>query len=370
MNKTAFKKRMEKLQSAMRAEGIDVCLLVDRENLLYFGGIEQVECMAVVVPREGTPQGTTLSLDVPWVRANCALEKVRGYRFPAETLAGSIIEIIKEFGYTNPVIGFERYFVGFAVFDTLRKHFDAGKFCNASGIIYKLRAVKDCEEIDKIKKASQAVIAGMKAAVRAIRPGVREIDLAAEAEYAAMKSGSQGTPFRIQIVSGEKTMLTHPFSDSKTVKEGEIVLIHIGARVQGYTAKMCRTAAVGAVPKEQKMVYEVLKKAQRAGIAAMKPGVPCSEVDRAARQEIYEAGFDDADFLDVIGHGIGLRQSEFYPMIGKNFSYTLQANMVVDILLPSIYRPGAGGSRITDTIWIRGDGAEVLTNYPADLIQA
>lgn len=369
MSKAACERRIKSIQSAMEANKIDIMVLIDRENLIYFADIEQAECMAIVIPREGSAEGATLSLDLAWVQLNCTLDQVRGYHFPSQTLAGAIVDIIKEKGYHDPVIGFERYFVGFAVFDILRNAFNQNKFVNASELIYRQRAIKDLEEIEKIRMASKAVCAGLEAALKVIEPGVREIDIAAEAEYAAMKAGSQGTPFRTQIVSGHKTMITHPFSDSKVVKEGEIVLIHIGAKYQGYIAKLCRTVAVGTIPEEQKKIYQVLKESQSAGIEAMKPGVPSYQVDMACRKVVNSYGYGDELFLDIIGYGMGLRQSEFYPMIGKPFPYPLQANMVVDILLPSIYKPLVGGPRLTDTILINHNGAEILTDFSRDLIQ-
>ncbi len=368
MNKTVYQNRVKNLQQAMQSANMDISVILDRENLLYYTGLEQVECMAMVVPREGEPQGTTLWLDLAWIKDHCALDNIRGYYFPGKSIGESIADIIKEYGYENPVIGFERYFVAFGVYDTLRKTFSEQKFTSAAEIIYRQRAVKEPDEIAKIRQAGQAVCAGMAAVVRAVRPGIRELELAAEAEYASMKAGSQGTPFRIQIVSGHKTMLTHPFSDEKEIQSGEIILIHIGAKYQGYTAKMCRTVAVGDIPAEQKEIYAILKEAQQACIAAMKPGVPVNMVDRAARQVIEKYGYGH-QFLDVIGYGVGLRQSEFYPIIGKPFGYPLAANMVVDVLLPSIYKPAVGGPRLTDTLWITADGVVNLTDYPRDLIQ-
>ncbi|EGO64349.1 M24 family metallopeptidase [Acetonema longum] len=368
MNKVIHQNRIKHLQKAMQAAHMDICLILDRENLLYYTGLEQVECMAAVIPREGQPQGTTLWLDLSWIQANCALEQIRGYHFPGKSIGESIVDIIKEYGYPDPIIGFERYFVGFGVYDTLRKNFNEQKFASAAEIIYRQRAIKEPDEIEKISCAAKAAIAAMAAAVAVIKPGVREIDIAAQAEWAAMKAGSQGTPFRTQIVSGNKTLLTHPFSDEKEVKAGEIVLLHIGARYQGYTAKLCRTVAVGVIPEEQRKIYSILREAQQACIEAMQPGRPVCEIDLAARQVIENYGYGH-QFLDIIGYGVGLRQSEFYPMIGKPFRYSLERDMVVDVLLPSIYKPVVGGPRLTDTLWVNQDGVVNLTEYPRDLIQ-
>jgi len=352
----------------MQESNLDICILMDRENLIYYSGLQQVECMGIVVPREGAPEGVTLWLDLPWIRENCALEKIRGYQFPVKSVGDALVDTIKGYGNPDPAIGFERYFVSLPVYQTLRNHFSSENFVSAAEIIYRQRAVKAPDEIGKIKMAGRAVCAGIKAAVAAVKPGIQELDLVAEAEYASIKAGSQGAPFRPQIVSGKKTLLTHPFSDTKKIQEGEIVLIHIGARYEGYTAKLCRTVAVGAIPEEQKKIYSILRKAQDACLSAMKPGVPVSQVYEAARSVIEANGYGQ-HFLDVIGYGVGLRQSEFYPIIGKSIHYPLEANMVVDVLLPSIYKPVVGGPRLTDTIWIRENGPEILTDYPRDMIQ-
>jgi Xaa-Pro aminopeptidase len=302
------------------------------------------------------------------VRENSALDDVRPYVFPRQSLEGVVSEIIKEdFGYEDPVIGFEKYFVGFGTFDKLRSEFDADKFVNAGGLIYKLRAIKNEEEIELIRKSAEAVVKGMEAAVKVVKPGITEQEIAAEAEYASMKAGSQGTPFRPQVVSGARTLTTHPFATGKELKNGEILLIHIGAKHKGYTAKMCRTAAIGDVPQEQKEIYEVLRRSQKAAIEKLYPGVPVKEVCHAAAKVVKEAGYNEK-FLSVIGYGVGLRQSEFYPIIEVNSDAVLKENMVVDVLLPSIYKEGAGGPRITDTILITKDGPEVLTDYSDELI--
>jgi Xaa-Pro aminopeptidase len=239
---------MKKLQDSLSESGADVCLLLDRENLLYFGGVDQVECLAFVVPAKGEPVGLTLSIDVDYIKSVSAVADIRGYVFPRETLGSGIVEIIKSFGFDRPRIGFERYFTSFAVFKELSRAFDPAAFVDLSVPIYRIRSVKTKEEIDCIRKASTAVKKGLAAAVRVLRAGVSELEVAAEAEYASMKAGSQGTPFRPQVVSGPRTLTTHPFASEKVIAEGELVLFHLGARCRGYTAKLCRSAFVGAAP--------------------------------------------------------------------------------------------------------------------------
>jgi Xaa-Pro aminopeptidase len=368
MEEKIYKKRVHNLQKEMVKENLDICLILDRENLIYFGGIQQVECMAILIPQEGKPVGVTLWLDLDYIRENCELADVRPYIFPKQSLADVVIEVIKEMGYDDPRIGFEKYFTSFGVFEKLKNEFDTHKFFNAGQIIYKLRSIKNKQEEELIKKASNAVLKGMKAAVKVIKPGIRELDIAAEAEYASMKAGSQGTPFRPQIVSGERTLTTHPFASRKKIKNGEILLIHIGARYEGYIAKMCRTVAIGKISKEVEKIYEVLKLTQKKVIDEIKPGTTTRELCEIAGNYVEEKGYKK-HFLSIIGYGVGLRQSEFYPVISISNDIEIKKDMVLDVLLPSIYKKGVGGPRITDTIQVKEDHSEILTNYSNELIR-
>jgi Xaa-Pro dipeptidase len=100
----------------------------------------------------------------------------------------------------------------------------------------------------------------------------------------------------------------------------------------------------------------------------MRPGATSAEVDSAARKVIEGAGYGKS-FLDTIGYGVGLRQSEFYPIIGKGRGDVIEAGMVVDLLLPTVYQPGIGGPRITDVILVGQKKNEILTPYPRELIR-
>ena len=131
--------------------------------------------------------------------------------------------------------------------------FANANFIGAGDLFYRLRSVKEPEELDLIRRASEAVCKGMDAAMKAVRPGAAELDVLAEAEYAMLRAGSEGSSFRPQVVSGERTLLAHPTASSKLIREGEVVVVHLGATCEGYCAKMARTAAVGVIPKGRPM---------------------------------------------------------------------------------------------------------------------
>lgn len=361
-------KRIRNAQAMMPELGLDILFVNNRENLIYFTGLTQLECQAILIPREGEACAITLSLDAGYLRSETGLATF-GYEFPRETLVDKCIERIKAFGYASPRIGFERYFVAFGVYDGLRKEFPEENFRGAADMFYRMRAIKDDGELQWMRQAGEIVAVGMEAAVKSVHAGVRELEVLAEAEYAMLKAGSDGSPFRPQVVSGKRVILTHPCATEKRIEAGEIVVIHLGAAYHGYCAKMCRTAAIGEVAPDYWQVYELLLKAQCAAIQALRPGASSNDVDAAARALVVAAGLE-AQYLEVSGHGVGIRQSEFYPVIGKGRGEKIEAGMVVDLLLPTIYRKQGGGPRITDCIYVGQQGNEMLTRFPREMFQA
>lgn len=351
----------------MEEKKVDVCLVMDRENLIYFAGIEQIECMTLIIPRLGEAVGITLWLDLDYVRENCFINDIRQYIMPKESIATKTIEVISEMGYVNPVIGFERYFVSFSFFNELKNKYNPNNFVDFSMPIYICRSVKTSFELDYMRSAAKAVCEGMKAVVAAIKPGVTELELAAEAEYAAMKAGSQGTPFRSQIVSGKKILATHPFSNNDVIKNNSFSIIHIGAKVNGYVAKMCRTVVLGEVNEEIIKIYNAIQNTQNTLFNELKSGVTCDYISQKALESMDKYGYRSKS-LYIIGYGVGLRQSEFYPVISIGNPTVLEENMVVDFLMSTVYDKKYGGARLTDTILVKKEGCELLTDYPRDII--
>ncbi len=362
-----FAGRIERAQKAMAGAGLDVLVVTNRENLIYFTGVTQMECLALLIPGQGEACAVALWLDADYVREHSGL-RTHAYFFPRQTLGAAICENVRSFGWKDPQIGFERYFVDFAVYDALRAAFCERNFVGAGDVFYRLRSVKESEELDLIRRASQAVCKGMDAAMKAVRPGAAELDVLAEAEYAMLRAGSGGSSFRPQVVSGDRALLAHPTASSKKIREGEAVVVHLGATCEGYCSKMARTAAVGAVPKGQADVHALLLRALERAEATLRPGATSGEVDAAAREVVELAGFGKS-YLESVGYGVGLRQSEFYPIIGRGRTEIIEIGMVIDLLLPTIYRKRIGGPRITDVIHVGERQNTVLTDYPRDLVR-
>ena len=141
-----FERRYSSARRLMAQLDIDLLLVNNRENLIYFTGLTDIECLAILIPREAPPCAVTLWLDVEFVRQKTGLDTY-GYSFPKGNLAATVIERIKAYGMEQPTIGFERYFVGFSVYDALRQVFPETKFTNASDLFYRIRAIKDSTEL-------------------------------------------------------------------------------------------------------------------------------------------------------------------------------------------------------------------------------
>ena len=364
--KKRIPERIAALQVVLRDMGLDAAMLYDRENLIYFTGLDDLEGGALAVPAQGEAELFCLWMEAGHVRECGGIQKVTPYRFPADNQSTMMGKWLKTQGWKAPKLGFTRYFISLKDFQCLH---DATPDMQVEDIAipcYRLRSVKSPEEIQRIRTAGRALHAGMQAAVNAARPGISETDVLAEAEYAMTKAGSMGSPFRMQVLTHSRQLSLHPYASHALLEDNAPVVIHLGASCDGYAAKMCRTVFLGTPKPESVRIYETLIAAQKAAVAALRPGVTCGEIYDIATACVEERGFGRQWVMDQIGYGVGIRQSEFYPIIAKNSPTVLEENMVVDLLLPTVYLPGAGGPRITDTILIGRDGPEFLTEFPAE----
>lgn len=360
--------RITALQAKLKNMGLDAAMIYDRENLIYFAGIDDLEGGALAIPAEGEPELFCLWMEADHVRKTSGIRDVTPYRFPQNNQSTMMGAWLKNRHWKSPKLGFTRYFISLKDYQCLREAAPDMQVCDIAIPCYELRSIKASEEIAKIRLAANALTAGMQAAVDAVRPGILETEVLAEAECAMMKADSMGSPFRMQVLTHSRQLNLHPYASRTPIEDNGPVVIHLGASCDGYTAKMCRTVFLGKPKSESLRIYEVLKEAQRVAVETLRPGVTCGEVYDRATGYIAAKGYGNQWVMDQIGYGVGIRQSEFYPIIAKGSQTVLQENMVVDLLLPTIYVPGVGGPRITDTILISKDRAEYLTDFPAETI--
>ena len=231
----------------------------------------------------------------------------------------------------------------------------------ANHLIRDMRRVKDQEEITLIKEACRLADIGLKAAGQAVQPGVKEKDVAAEAEYAMRKAGSDGVAFDTIVASGHCCAYPHGTFLDRTIAEGDLVVVDLGATWRFYRSDITRTFVAGKPTEKQSKMFEAVKSAHRAALDAIAPNVLAKEVDSSARGVIGEAGFSDY-FVHNLGHGVGLEVHEA-PILSPDSKDILEAGNVVTNE-PGIYLPLYGGVRLEDTILVTEKGAEKLTLSP------
>jgi Xaa-Pro aminopeptidase len=241
-----------------------------------------------------------------------------------------------------------------------------GRFRPAPDLVERLRAVKGPEEVAAIRKAGRVAGEALASVVADIRVGLSELDVAALLEAALRRAGSEAHPFPTIVASGPRAALPHACTSARRVGAGEWLLLDFGAQVDGYCADVTRTFVVGAPPDaRQREVYGVVREAQAAALAGLRPGMTGRAGDALARDRIVAAGYGAA-FGHSLGHGLGLEVHEA-PRVSKASEEPLPAGAVVTVE-PGVYLPGWGGVRIEDDVVLGEEGATLLTDIPRELV--
>ncbi len=231
--------------------------------------------------------------------------------------------------------------------------------------IFKLRSIKDENELNNIKKAQALTDATFDYVLRRIDVGKSEKEIMLDMEFYIRKQGSEGVAFDFIVVSGKNTSLPHGVPTDKKIEKGDFITMDFGAVVNGYRSDMTRTVAVGNVTQEQRRVYETVLDAQLNAIQYIKSGVACSSADKVARDIIENAGYKNC-FGHSLGHSVGVDIHET-PNCSPKSRDILQTGNVVTVE-PGIYIENKFGVRIEDMLYVTDTGNINLTNSPKNLI--
>jgi Xaa-Pro dipeptidase len=243
------------------------------------------------------------------------------------------------------------------------RHVKAGApeadFPDASDVVSRLRVRKDADEIAAIRKAVKVAQSALEATLPLLKVGMSEKELAAELVVQLLRNGSQSEmPFAPIVSGGPNSANPHASPSERRLQPGDLLVVDWGACVDGYISDLTRTFAVREVEAEYCKIHQIVLEANAAGRAAAKPGVPCANVDKAAREVIEKAGYG-LYFTHRTGHGIGMEGHEEPYMRGDNMQL-LEPGMAFTVE-PGIYLPGSNGVRIEDNVVITEDGAECLS---------
>jgi Xaa-Pro aminopeptidase len=235
------------------------------------------------------------------------------------------------------------------------------KFVSNPELILNLRMIKDENEQSNIRKACEIAGVGVEVGAEAIKPGVKEYEVAAEVEYAMRVKGSEGVSFETIVASGPRSAFPHGVSSSRTIRESDLVILDLGATYAGYCSDITRTFVAGKPLSRCLQILNLVFKAQNEAFSNIRAGVKGKDVDAVARKVIADNGYGE-HFIHGLGHGVGLDVHES-PMLSPTSKDTLQeGNIVTDE--PGVYIEGFGGVRIEDTVLVRENRGERLTVAP------
>ena len=230
-----------------------------------------------------------------------------------------------------------------------------------SGIVEGLRAVKDGAELARMSAAARIADAALAGVEPMLRPGATEKQIQQALDGAIRSAGASGPAYDTIVASGPNAALPHATPTDRRLECGDLVIIDVGALVDGYRSDMTRTFVLGDPSDRAAAMLDAVERSQAAGAAAVAPGVEAGEVDRACRSVIDDAGMGDA-FVHGTGHGVGLDIHEL-PRVASGSAATLEPGNVLTVE-PGVYFPGFGGVRVEDLLVVTDTGCRPLTLHP------
>ena len=296
-----------------------------------------------------------------------AKEETRGIRVHIHT--GPLLEAVGAYlkGRPRQKVAVAPSQLSLAGWRTLKKSAGARvKWAAIDGLVESLRSVKDADEIDRIREAARVGSEVMQEAMHLVRPGVAELDIAAEIGYRMRRKGASGESFEAIVAAGPRSALPHARPTARKIGRNELVVLDLGAILRRYCSDLTRTVHVGKASTRTRELYRAVLDAQQAAIRALKSGVTCGAVDAAARNVLQAKGLARY-FVHSTGHGIGLEIHEG-PRIARDQKTRLAAGNVVTIE-PGVYVEGVGGIRIEDDALVTSRGAEILTTATRELLE-
>ena len=228
------------------------------------------------------------------------------------------------------------------------------------------RMCKDAEEIEIMRKASRMNDEATRRTIEMIREGVTELELSATYTANAKAVGGDGNSFVPITCFGANCAEPHHDNDETRLKKGDSVILDVGVNCGRYISDMTRTVFFGSADDEQKKVYELVRKANEVGRAAVRPGVPMCEFDKAARKVIEDGGYGKY-FIHRTGHGVGMDVHE--PPDNSSANQTIAKPGMCFSVEPGIYLPGKFGVRVEDLVAVTPDGCETLNEAGRELIE-
>ncbi|WP_158892171.1 M24 family metallopeptidase [Amycolatopsis anabasis] len=356
--------RRNALRALLDQDGLDALLVTDLVNIRYLTGFTGSN--AALLVRTAGEDGTVFCTDGRYTTQSSVevpdLERVLD-RASANALVAKSNEHADRYRRT----GFESQHVSVEQYETLKDLAEGVTFDRAPGLVERLRLVKDEAEVAALREACAVADRALADLIAhgGLRAGRTEREVARDLENRMLDHGSSGPSFESIVAAGANSAIPHHRPTDAVLAAGDFVKLDFGAVVDGYHSDMTRTLVLGEPAGWQRELYDLVRRSQAAGRAALAPGADVTAVDAAARTVIEEAGHG-SEFSHGLGHGVGLDVHEA-PSLSTTGVGTLSAGMAVTVE-PGVYLAGRGGVRIEDTLVVRDGDPELLTLSSKELV--
>lgn len=350
--------KLSRIRGAMKQKGYEAILLTDELNQYYATGFNFTDGCVLI-----TDKTAHLITDFRYTE-DARLHADAGFEIVMpESRAAYITEVLSGEGISR--LGYEDLALSCSEFARMKELYKLD-FFPIGDMMPKLREIKDEDELHLIAAAQDLTDRAFAHILSMITPTMTEIDVALELEFYMRKNGAEGLAFDTIAVSGNSSSLPHGHAANRVLQKGFLTM-DFGARFRGYCSDMTRTVCIGKADADIKRVYETVLAAQKAALERIKAGAVCREVDAAARDLIYGAGFEGA-FGHGLGHGVGMFIHESPRLSPKAGDACLACGHVVTVE-PGIYLDGKYGCRIEDMVAVTENGYRNFTKSPKELIE-
>lgn len=364
LSREVIEARLARARELMRGAGIDTLVIGPSADFQYFTGhlpmtserlnalvISGDEPATIVVPRLEAPRIADLESEFDFA----VWDEVERPTTRIAALARS--------GDSQTVAVNDQLWSGFLL--QLEELLPDASFVSGSAVLSRLRITKDAAELDLLREASRRTDAAWEEFVASAHLiGMTERQVSERISRLLLEHGLESVAFAI-AASGPNAASPHHSASDRLIEPGDPVIMDFGGSYQGYYSDITRTPIAGEPAPELAKIYQIVLEAQQAAFAAIKPGVPCQEIDRAARKVIRDAGYGDF-FIHRVGHGLGSTVHE-EPYLVEGNTLPLEPGMVVSDE-PGIYVAGKWGVRIEDSVAVTDSGAERLNHVSRELL--
>lgn len=360
--------RLEKLNASLQSSDLDSVILNPGPTLTYLTGLRfhlMERPVVLLFAKDQDPAIVLPELELQKVTALPYKLQVFSYAEDPSAWGDAFRKAVQALGLGGKRIGVEPRQLRLLEFQYVKDAAPEADFPDAGEVLSALRLRKEQAEVEAMRRAVNIAQSALEATLPSIRIGMTEKELSSELVAQLLKQGSEPEmPFSPIVSCGPNSANPHASPTERKLQAGDLLVIDWGATYDGYISDLTRTFAVGEVDGEYQQIHKIVQESNAAGRAAAKPGVPCANVDIAAREVIEKSGYGKY-FTHRTGHGIGMEGHEEPYMRGDNMQM-LEPGMAFTVE-PGIYLPGRNGVRIEDNVVITETGADVMSEMPREI---